>query len=226
MIMAIVRDEITRRARKNGAARVHFRLFSFARPFSRRLPLCPAALCQRDRTRKESPASGDGATETPSKGDKKGRIEARRERRRGTVRSDASRRRGEKEPATSQPDCKTLCKTRRESQDDWFVRPFTARPIFCHPARCGGRPRKIYARARERGVPSSEARRMFDIYFRAARLYVLEFWSFRRLRELPYPLRSPNWRFSYRVSVRATPVERLHTQLRNANADKAGYARE
>lgn len=66
---------------------------------------------------------GDGATEMEPK-EKKGRaVEARREERhRGTVRNDARQRRGK--PATSQPDCKTLYKTRRTrvTRDDWFVR--------------------------------------------------------------------------------------------------------
>lgn len=82
---------------------------------------------------------------------KKRRVEAwPEERQRGTVRSDARQRRGE--PATSQPDCKTLYKTRRArvTQDDWFVRSFIrslkrAR-AFVIRFRVRARPQNTYAR--------------------------------------------------------------------------------
>lgn len=126
--MVIVRDKMTRCARKNGAVRVHFRLFSFAPAVLSALPPCPAfSVGETERERKLGErgwSDGDGV------GEKKRTYGGTARRQRGTVRSDASRRRGERKPATSQPDCKTLCKTRRESQDDWFVRPFTAADLL------------------------------------------------------------------------------------------------
>lgn len=83
------------------------------------LPLTPSLSARW--SEKERSVNGDGTTKTELKR-KKERSEAWQ---RGTVRSDARQRRGE--PATSQPDCKTLYKTREARvRTIGFVHPLTA----------------------------------------------------------------------------------------------------
>lgn len=114
-------NKMMRCAYKNGAVRIHFRLFSFARSFSlrHRLPVS-RVLCQRDRARKRGGArrvrGGWNRRRWSLEEGKKGRYRDCRGREEPTVRSDARRRRRGK-PATSQPDCKTLYNTKREKRE-------------------------------------------------------------------------------------------------------------
>lgn len=160
----------------------------------------------------------------------------RRRRRRGEKKKDVSRHgeRGGEEPSAAmrvegeerksrQPRSQTvkLCAKRegRVRTIGSYVRSCRGRSFVIRSPRRS--PRQIYARSYERGRPvfgnetnireySSRAAPHFGLLGGRGSCHIR--------------LRSPNWSFSYRVSVRATPVERLHTQLRNA--DKAGYARE
>lgn len=125
--MAIVRDKMTRRARKNGACASSLS-FIFVRPaVLSALPPCPAFSANEiERERKLGERGwndGDGV-------EGKKRTYRGTARQRGTVRSDASRRREESRQPRSQT--VKLCAKRegRVRTIGSFVR--LPRPIFCH----------------------------------------------------------------------------------------------